>query len=250
MKDRNNGSFVEWIIDIFNEKSLYNSSIENESTHRNSTLLFAITVQLTHPNKSLHTVNAQLRFEEAFSAYYAKQLRKQCAGRKAIRSRHRWDQPLVFVAFDMEGSRFGYKSSYLQCPHGHGLILFSERQFRNFLRNSVVERNADGSMRLLKPAKGISVIEFQPLETSYDAQSFADYAVKHATKLTGTQDNYAPYTWYPCPSKYHPFWKEYANERRDQTEIERLWSDRTEDCLLDTGRTGREPAERSGHHPT
>lgn len=214
-----------------------------------SPLLYAITVHIALPNKAMNTVYAQQRFFEAFSSYYSNTLRNQCTGKKRLRSRHKRDQPLVFLAFDMEGTRRGYKSQTVQCPHGHGLILFTERQLQNFLNRSDATRQADGSMTLTKPAGGISVIQFEPLPTSGDVEEFTDYALKHVARLSSPQENYRPYEWYPYGSQHYPFWKELSDERADQTSVERLRARRATDRILDTGKTVGEIARRSGYHP-
>ncbi|WP_313196156.1 hypothetical protein [Shinella zoogloeoides] len=251
MKQNYKEDIIEWIIDIFDKKSKsgkYGTKLGGTTSE--NPLLYSITVQIPPPSRSLHTVNAQQRFFEAFSAYYSNTLRKQCASVENLRSRHKRDQPLIFLAFDMEGSRSGYKSSQVQCPHGHGLILFTERQIQNFLKHSGAVRNADGRITLLKPARGIIAITFDPLPTPFDAQSFADYAVKHISKLTSIQENDTPFEWYPCPSKHYPFWKEYANDYTEPSTFERLRSDRTADRPIDPGRRGRQSFERSGPNPT
>lgn len=222
------------------------SVIPKNAIQFKSPLLYAITVHTTLPNKTMRTVDAQQRFFEAFSSYYTNTLRKECSGKERLRSRHKRDQPLVFLAFDMEGSRHGYKSGYVQCPHGHGLILFTERQLQNFLKRSGAARQADGSMTLTKPARGILVIQFEPLPTSGDVEEFTDYALKHVAKLSSAQENYRPYEWYPYPSKYYPFWKEYADDHRKPTALKWLRSDRTADRSIDPGRAGRISIERSG----
>lgn len=201
----------EWAFQKIIDKAIYDilkssdpdiRRLENYITNN----AFIATVQLRNDCATYRIGNAQRRLKEAFGEYHATKLRKQCFTNGRVTRRNKKYQPLVFMAFDIEGSRHNGFSTTTTHPHGHGIFLFHERTLPNFMDANRAFVTLDGGYIIRNPTPSISLVDLKPVDSLEDLHRFLAYSLKLEGKLQNSDTNYAPYDFYPGSSVDFPFW--------------------------------------------
>lgn len=200
-----------WVFQKIIDKAVYDIT---KSTDQNIQRLedyitknaFIATVQLKNESTMYRIGDAQRRFKEAFGAYHATKLRKQCLTGGRVTRRNKKYQPLAFMAFDIEGSRHNSFSTVTAYPHGHGIVLFHERTLANFKEANKGFLTSVGDYNVRNPTPSVSLVDLKPVNSFHDLDRYLAYSLKLEGRLQNCDTNYAPYDFYPGSSVDFPFW--------------------------------------------
>lgn len=150
--------------------------------------LFMVTAHIKYTSAKT-TINKQNYAMAAFKTYYLELVK--CL----VQSRPRRNtsfQPLVYICYDVEGSRHNSPALDEQIPHFHGLILLHPRTRTNFL-----EALHDGKLNTSQDGRVEDVKYESPRGTEGDLKHIVNYVIKHSSTLNGVDTNYAPDAVFP-----------------------------------------------------
>ncbi|MDM9647116.1 hypothetical protein [Rhizobium sp. S163] len=190
-------SYVE---NLFRSKAVFDINPESDPAiveHHISKHLYFFTAHLKYkmlPNSSSKQEYAM----NAFRKYYIEMQRELIE-----HSRQTVMQPLTYVAYDVEGSRYNSPAIDAQIPHLHGLMLLHPKTRDNFVRAleaKMLTKNSDGSIEKVTFEAHRGGLE--------DLSRIVDYTIKHSTTLQGNNYNFQPDMLLPdLKPKLYPFYK-------------------------------------------
>lgn len=205
-------ALTEWVFDIFKKKAKFDLSKKYKiqtGTMTNDYVQdcsYAMTVQL-RPSTIMKVQSAQSKLQSTFNEYSINVLGPQCMDLRKLASRNRKFLPLIFLAFDIEGTRQNAFDVMTAHPHGHGVIMFDEHTVFNFRSANARFLCEDGSYEIVNPTREIALIKLIPFCSIGGVEKFIHYSLKYAAKLKDNQINFRPFDFYPPTSVNYPFWQ-------------------------------------------
>lgn len=210
---------------------------------------YAMTVIL-RTSSTMHVSTAQTKLHTNFNDYSIKVLGPQCLDLRKLTSRNRQFLPLIFLAFDIEGTRHNAFDVMTANPHGHGVIMFDTNTVFNFRNENARFRCEDGSYEIVNPTRDIALVKLVPFSSISGVKTYIHYSLKYAAKLLDNQSNIHPYDFYPPTSANYPFWHNlsglalhpYSSEStgEDRHALKRIWDvDNADRCVSRNARHGK-----------
>lgn len=202
----------KWVFDIFKEKAIFDLSrqyrIQTDTMIKEyiEDCAYAITV-ISRSSSMMNVQYAQRELHDNFNDYSYTFLGPQCMDLRKLTSRNRKFLPLIFLAFDIEGTRQNAFSVMTTNPHGHGVIMFDTQTLFNFRSANARFLREDGSYEIVSPTRKIALIKLVPFCSIGGVKKFIHYSLKYAAKLKNNQINFRPFDFYPPKSVNYLFWQ-------------------------------------------
>jgi hypothetical protein len=211
-KTTNQNELTKWVFNTFKEKAKFD--IKKTYRIQTDTMIigyiedcsYAMTV-IPRSSSVMNVRHAQSTLQSSFNDYSYGVLGSQCMDLQKLTSRNRKFFPLVFLAFDIEGTRHNAFDVMTSNPHGHGVIMFDTQTVFNFRRANAQFRCEDGSYEIVNPTREIALIKLTPFCSIGGMKKFIHYSLKYAAKLKDNQINFRPFDFYPPASVNYPFWQ-------------------------------------------
>lgn len=224
-KSKNQTTLTKWVLRTLKFKAKYDlSKIYRIQTKQMieeyvEDCSYAVTVILRTSGAS-EVSRAQEKLHSSFNEYCKYVLGPQCMDNGKLTSRNRKYHPLVFLAFDIEGTRINAFDVAAAHPHGHGVITFDTHTVFNFRCANARFLCSDGSYHIVNPTPEIALIKLAPFCSIGGVERFVHYSLKYAVKLSDNQHNFRTWDFYPPTSVNYPFWRYLTLEEMDEHGVE------------------------------